>query len=86
MNDWYNNEVSLLGFCFQVIFEVAFNSANGGYIALDDISFSPVFCSNRTGMNFLPEFSDLLLDFKMLHEFASAVLRCILFSATFLFN
>lgn len=34
---------------FQVVFEVAFNSAKGGYVALDDISFSPVFCSNQTG-------------------------------------
>lgn len=34
---------------FQVIFEVAFNSAKGGYVALDDISFSPVYCSNQTG-------------------------------------
>ncbi|NXW38193.1 MAMC2 protein, partial [Phaetusa simplex] len=33
-----------------VIFEVAFNSAKGGYVALDDISFSPVYCSNQTGM------------------------------------
>uniref|UniRef100_A0A8C3UUD7 MAM domain containing 2 n=1 Tax=Catharus ustulatus TaxID=91951 RepID=A0A8C3UUD7_CATUS len=33
----------------EVIFEVAFNSAKGGYVALDDISFSPVYCSNQTG-------------------------------------
>lgn len=39
-NKWYY---------FQVVFEVAFNSAKGGYVALDDISFSPVYCSNQTG-------------------------------------
>lgn len=33
----------------QVIFEVAFNGPKGGYVALDDISFSPVHCQNQTG-------------------------------------
>ncbi|KAM9675598.1 MAM domain-containing protein 2 isoform 1-T1 [Dama dama] len=32
----------------QVIFEVAFNGPKGGYVALDDISFSPVHCQNQT--------------------------------------
>ncbi|XP_001365421.1 MAM domain-containing protein 2 [Monodelphis domestica] len=36
----------------EVIFEVAFNGAKGGYIALDDISFSPVHCQNQTGISF----------------------------------
>lgn len=34
---------------FQVVFEVAFNSARGGYVAIDDISFSPEFCHRDTG-------------------------------------
>ncbi|CAM4673483.1 MAM domain-containing protein 2 isoform X1 [Lepidochelys kempii] len=38
----------------EVIFEVAFNSAKGGYVALDDISFSPNYCSNQTGFSFNP--------------------------------
>ncbi len=33
----------------QVVFEVAFNSARGGYVAIDDISFSPEFCYIDTG-------------------------------------
>ncbi|XP_051818002.1 MAM domain-containing protein 2 isoform X1 [Antechinus flavipes] len=36
----------------EVIFEVAFNGPKGGYIALDDISFSPVQCQNQTGVSF----------------------------------
>lgn len=35
--------------CYQVVFEVAFNSARGGYVAIDDISFSPEFCHRDTG-------------------------------------
>ncbi|EDL41602.1 MAM domain containing 2, isoform CRA_b, partial [Mus musculus] len=35
-----------------VIFEVAFNGPKGGYVALDDISFSPVHCQNQTGLPF----------------------------------
>ncbi|XP_019410739.1 PREDICTED: MAM domain-containing protein 2 isoform X1 [Crocodylus porosus] len=38
----------------EVIFEVAFNSAKGGYVALDDLSFHPVYCSNWTGLSFNP--------------------------------
>ena len=34
---------------FQVVYEVAFNSARGGYVAIDDISFSPEFCHTDTG-------------------------------------
>lgn len=33
----------------QVVFEVAFNSPRGGHVAVDDISFSPEFCSAETG-------------------------------------
>ncbi len=28
---------------------MAFNSPRGGYVALDDISFSPEFCHTETG-------------------------------------
>nr|XP_015191896.1 PREDICTED: MAM domain-containing protein 2 isoform X1 [Lepisosteus oculatus] len=38
----------------EVVFEVAFNSARGGYVALDDISFSPEFCSTETEPFFDP--------------------------------
>jgi len=31
------------------VFEVAFRSAGGGHVALDDISFSPEFCSTDAG-------------------------------------
>lgn len=37
--------------CCQVVFEVAFNSARGGYVAIDDIAFSPEFCHTDTGEN-----------------------------------
>ncbi|XP_010876180.2 MAM domain-containing protein 2 [Esox lucius] len=36
----------------QVVFEVGFNSPRGGYVALDDISFSPEFCSEETEPTF----------------------------------
>ncbi|XP_048188748.1 MAM domain-containing protein 2 isoform X2 [Perognathus longimembris pacificus] len=36
----------------EVIFEVAFNGPKGGYVALDDISFSPVHCQNQTEVPF----------------------------------
>ncbi|CAB1322371.1 unnamed protein product [Coregonus sp. 'balchen'] len=32
----------------EVVYEVAFNSARGGYVAIDDISFSPEFCHTET--------------------------------------
>uniref|UniRef100_A0A8C6W560 MAM domain containing 2 n=1 Tax=Nannospalax galili TaxID=1026970 RepID=A0A8C6W560_NANGA len=36
----------------EVIFEVAFNGPKGGYVALDDISFSPVHCQSQTELPF----------------------------------
>lgn len=33
----------------QVVFEVAFNSPSAGRVAVDDISFSPQFCSADSG-------------------------------------
>ncbi|KAJ7335529.1 hypothetical protein JRQ81_013470 [Phrynocephalus forsythii] len=54
-NAWILGEVDFSApYPMEVIFEVAFNSASGGYIALDDISFSPVFCSNQTEISFSP--------------------------------
>lgn len=41
-------------FPLQLIFEVAFNGPKGGYVALDDISFSPVHCQNQTGKHSFP--------------------------------
>uniref|UniRef100_A0A8C9XNZ5 MAM domain containing 2a n=1 Tax=Sander lucioperca TaxID=283035 RepID=A0A8C9XNZ5_SANLU len=38
----------------EVVFEVAFNSARGGYVAIDDISFSPEFCHTDTEPTFDP--------------------------------
>ncbi|XP_035464503.1 MAM domain-containing protein 2 isoform X2 [Scophthalmus maximus] len=38
----------------QVVFEVAFNSQRGGRVAVDDISFSPEFCSTDTEPTFDP--------------------------------
>ncbi|XP_069544852.1 MAM domain-containing protein 2-like, partial [Brachyistius frenatus] len=38
----------------EVVFEVAFNSARGGYVAIDDISFSPEFCHMDTEPTFDP--------------------------------
>ncbi|KAJ7426364.1 hypothetical protein WISP_16735 [Willisornis vidua] len=53
--DWALAEVDFNApYPMEVIFEVAFNSAKGGYVALDDISFSPIYCSNQTGPLFDP--------------------------------
>ncbi|XP_009954920.1 PREDICTED: MAM domain-containing protein 2-like, partial [Leptosomus discolor] len=53
--DWALAEVDFNApYPMEVIFEVAFNSAKGGYVALDDISFSTVYCSNQTGAPFNP--------------------------------
>ncbi|CAL1615566.1 unnamed protein product [Knipowitschia caucasica] len=38
----------------EVVYEVAFNSPRGGYVAIDDISFSPDFCHNDTEPDFDP--------------------------------
>ncbi|KAL1266966.1 hypothetical protein QQF64_002641, partial [Cirrhinus molitorella] len=38
----------------ELVFEVAFNSAHGGYMILDDISFSPEFCNAGTEPTFDP--------------------------------
>ncbi|XP_059958263.1 MAM domain-containing protein 2 isoform X5 [Mesoplodon densirostris] len=47
--DWNLAEVEFSApYPMEVIFEVAFNGPRGGYVALDDISFSPVPCHNQT--------------------------------------
>nr|XP_057926117.1 MAM domain-containing protein 2a isoform X2 [Doryrhamphus excisus] len=38
----------------QLVFEAAFNSARGGYVSIDDISFSPEFCHADTEANVDP--------------------------------
>lgn len=48
----------------QVVFEVSFNSARGGRVAVDDISFSPEFCSKDTGEL---QSATLCCDFKQVH-------------------
>lgn len=42
----------------EVVFEVAFNSARGGYVAIDDISFSPEFCHIDTEPTFDPSIAN----------------------------
>uniref|UniRef100_A0A3B4ASY6 MAM domain-containing protein n=1 Tax=Periophthalmus magnuspinnatus TaxID=409849 RepID=A0A3B4ASY6_9GOBI len=42
----------------EVVYEVAFNSARGGYVAIDDISFSPEFCHNDTEPDFDPSIAN----------------------------
>ncbi|XP_073685887.1 MAM domain-containing protein 2 [Garra rufa] len=42
----------------ELVFEVAFNSAHGGYVTLDDISFSPEFCNAGTEPTFDPSIAN----------------------------
>ncbi|KAM7417005.1 hypothetical protein PAMA_018877 [Pampus argenteus] len=42
----------------EVVFEVEFNSARGGYVAIDDISFSPEFCHTDTEPTFDPSIAN----------------------------
>uniref|UniRef100_A0A3Q3WVL5 MAM domain-containing protein n=1 Tax=Mola mola TaxID=94237 RepID=A0A3Q3WVL5_MOLML len=42
----------------EVVFEVAFNSAKGGYVAIDDITFSPDFCHTDTEPTFDPSIAN----------------------------
>lgn len=50
---WNLAEVELSApYPMEIIFEVAFNGPKGGYVALDDIAFSPVHCQNHTAMPF----------------------------------
>lgn len=47
---------------FQLVFEVAFSSMIEGYVALDDISFSPQFCNNETALFFDPSVANCNFD------------------------
>ncbi|XP_059829833.1 MAM domain-containing protein 2a [Hypanus sabinus] len=47
---------------FQMVFEVAFSSMTDGYVALDDISFSPHFCNNETALFFDPSVANCNFD------------------------
>ncbi|XP_019744349.1 MAM domain-containing protein 2 [Hippocampus comes] len=51
--EWTPVQVDLKApYSLQVIFEVAFNSPRSGHVAVDDISFSPEFCSSDTEPTF----------------------------------
>ncbi|KAM3600102.1 uncharacterized protein V6R79_017581 [Siganus canaliculatus] len=53
--EWLPVQVDLKApYSVQVVFEVAFNSPRGGRVAVDDISFSPEFCSTDTEPTFDP--------------------------------
>ncbi|KAM4533199.1 MAM domain-containing protein 2 [Fundulus diaphanus] len=57
--EWIPVQVDLKApYSVQVVFEVGFNSARGGHIALDDISFSPEFCSAETEPSFDPSIAN----------------------------
>ncbi|KAI2660059.1 MAM domain-containing protein 2 [Labeo rohita] len=43
---------------YPLVFEVAFNSAHGGFVILDDISFSPEFCNASTEPTFDPSIAN----------------------------
>uniref|UniRef100_A0A8C6SB82 MAM domain-containing protein n=1 Tax=Neogobius melanostomus TaxID=47308 RepID=A0A8C6SB82_9GOBI len=51
--EWESIQVDLKA-PYSVVFEVAFNSPRGGRVAVDDISFSPEFCSADTEPTFDP--------------------------------
>ncbi|XP_030291777.1 MAM domain-containing protein 2-like [Sparus aurata] len=53
--EWIPVQVDLKApYSVQVVFEVAFNSPRGGRVAVDDISFSPEFCSTDSEPTFDP--------------------------------
>ncbi|XP_041706071.2 MAM domain-containing protein 2 [Coregonus clupeaformis] len=66
LNDWTNTtsewipvQVDIKApYPLQVVFEVAFNSPRGGQVALDDITFSPEFCSAETEPTFDPSIAN----------------------------
>ncbi|XP_059214570.1 MAM domain-containing protein 2-like [Centropristis striata] len=56
--EWIPVQVDLRApYSVQVVFEVSFNSPRGGRVAVDDISFSPEFCSKDTEPTFDPSVS-----------------------------
>ncbi|KAF6722311.1 MAM domain-containing protein 2 [Oryzias melastigma] len=59
LGEWIPVQVDLKApYSVQVVFEVGFNSQTGGHIALDDISFSPEFCSTDTEPTFDPSIAN----------------------------
>ncbi|XP_073333904.1 MAM domain-containing protein 2-like [Pagrus major] len=57
--EWIPVQVDLKApYSVQVVFEVAFNSPRGGRVAVDDISFSPEFCSTDSEPTFDPSISN----------------------------
>ncbi|XP_060917468.1 MAM domain-containing protein 2-like isoform X1 [Labrus mixtus] len=55
LGEWTPVQVDLKApYSVQVVFEVAFNSPRGGRVAVDDISFSPEFCSTDSVPTFDP--------------------------------
>ncbi|XP_070844698.1 MAM domain-containing protein 2-like isoform X2 [Chaetodon trifascialis] len=59
LGEWIPVQVDLKApYSVQVVFEVAFNSPRGGRVAVDDISFSPEFCSTDTEPTFDPSIAN----------------------------
>ncbi|XP_045922079.1 MAM domain-containing protein 2-like isoform X2 [Micropterus dolomieu] len=59
LGEWIPVQVDLKApYSIQVVFEVAFNSPSGGRVAIDDISFSPEFCSTDTEPTFDPSIAN----------------------------
>ncbi|KAK2888543.1 MAM domain-containing protein 2-like isoform X2 [Channa argus] len=59
LEEWIPVQVDLKApYPVQVVFEVAFNSPRGGRVKLDDISFSPDFCSADTEPTFDPSIAN----------------------------
>ncbi|KAM9820217.1 MAM domain-containing protein 2-like [Neosynchiropus ocellatus] len=59
VGEWIPVQVDLKApYSVQVVFEVAFNSPRGGRVAVDDISFSPEFCSTDTEPTFDPSIAN----------------------------
>ncbi|XP_068430389.1 MAM domain-containing protein 2-like [Clinocottus analis] len=55
LEEWIPVQADLKApYSVQVVFEVSFNSPRGGRVAVDDISFSPEFCSKDTEPTFDP--------------------------------
>ncbi|XP_033981812.1 MAM domain-containing protein 2-like [Trematomus bernacchii] len=59
LEEWIPVQVELKApYSVQVVFEVSFNSARAGRVAVDDISFSPEFCSTDTEPTFDPSIAN----------------------------
>lgn len=59
LGEWIPVQVDLKApYSIEVVFEVAFNSPRGGRVAIDDISFSPEFCSTDTEPTFDPSIAN----------------------------